>query len=93
MVKTTAVNLKNPAAINVTQPDTNVVFSSWKPTNLAPPPSVQHAFIFDSGFINIVKSVVKNIIVRVDYGNIEKYVTVLGLYRIYQSLRVPQENI
>jgi len=47
MVKTPAVHLKNPAAINVTQPDTNVVFSSWKPTTLAPSPSIQHAFIFD----------------------------------------------
>ncbi len=47
MVQTPAVSLKNPAVINVTQLDTNVVFSSWKPATLAPQPSTQHAFIFD----------------------------------------------
>jgi hypothetical protein len=31
----------------VTQPDTNVIISSWKPAPPTPSPSVQHAFIFD----------------------------------------------
>jgi hypothetical protein len=47
MVKTPTVNLKHPANINVTQPDSDVLFSLWKPANLAAQPSVQHAFIFD----------------------------------------------
>jgi hypothetical protein len=47
MVKTPIVNLKYPADINVTQPDSNLVFSSWKPVIPTPQPFTQHAFIID----------------------------------------------
>ena len=42
-----SLHLKRPVNVNVTQPDTNVIISSWKPEPPAPSPSVQHAFIFD----------------------------------------------
>jgi hypothetical protein len=47
MTNAYSLHLKRPVSVNVTQPDTNVIISSWKPAPPAPQPSVQHAFIFD----------------------------------------------
>jgi hypothetical protein len=47
MMNAYTLHLKRPVSVNVTQPDTNVIISSWKPAPPTPSPSVQHAFIFD----------------------------------------------